>query len=131
MNNGDLLKEFQRFNMYKEMKSVEPRVWRKEHHLARLFTTIFAVNSSLYLMFKIYYRYYNPSLGFFESLIACHRMKMAFGLIIAIDYSAYLFNRDWLHQKVYSDYYSSLSDVDYYAMYESLIKMTKMKEINK
>lgn len=110
----------QRFQMYKEMKEIESRIWTREHHMMKMLSISFGTNFSIYGIYKIYYNFYNPCIGFINSLSNSHKMKLILFSVVAVDSLIFYFNSYYIHQMVYRNYYSKISNKDFYQMYESM-----------
>jgi hypothetical protein len=125
------LSKARRMAMYRELKSIEPRMWTREHYLIKTGLTIFAVNFSLYGLWTIYYKHYRTEYKFVGS-ISCSTMAklLLFGMFILNSFVLY-FNTILIHDIVYSKHYEHLSDNDFFSMYESLLlKNEKNKRLN-
>ena len=121
----------QRFLLYKAMLAVEPRMWTREHHMLKMMINSFTINATIFTVYKIYYKLYNPSIGFVESLMTSNKMKVWFLATALLNYGTYYFNNKLLDKVVYHNYYSHLSSKDFYMMYESMMRNHKMKNMAK
>jgi hypothetical protein len=110
----------QRFQMYREMKEIEPRMWTREHHLMKMLSISFGINFTIYGIYKSYYSFYNPSIGFMDSFLNSHKMKFILFSVVTVDFLIFYFNSNYIHQMIYRDYYSTISNKDFYQMYEGM-----------
>ena len=117
-----------RLTLYKSMLKHEPRIWTRNHHLIRLWTNTFTVNFSIYCLYKIYYNYYNKSLGFFDSIKNSHKIKLLLITMILVDASLIYLNYFKLHDYVYGRYYSHIPDIEYLGMYDSIVTLKQIKK---
>lgn len=117
-----------RLTLYKDMLKYEPRMWTRNHHLFRLWTNTFSANFTIYCLYKIYYNYYNKKEGFILSLKRSHKMKFILSSLIVIDSFSIYLNYFKLHEYVFDNYYSHISDEDLVRMHDSIVKIKQLKE---
>lgn len=116
-----------RFSMYYEMLTIEPRIWNREHHFYKLTSISFAINTTLICLYKCYYSYYSPALGFFDSLLKYQRMKALIAFAFGLDLLVYKFNSQYLHKMIYDNFYSDVPNKEYYEMYEEIMRKSRLK----
>jgi len=110
-----------RFEMYKQLVKLEPRMWTKNHHLIRMFTNSLTINMTIFAIYKIYYKYYMPDIGLVGSILQSNKMKIMISSIFIINGLLFYFNYSILHELIYESYYSHLTNKDFYIMYENMI----------
>jgi hypothetical protein len=115
------LSKKKRMAMYREMKSIEPRMWTREHYILKAALTVLAVNFSIYNLWTIYYKHYNTHYKYFGSISRSVSAKIWLSSIVLANSFVLYINMFLIHDIVYSQHYKYLSDEDFFSMYESLI----------
>jgi hypothetical protein len=121
------LSKARRMAMYRELKSIEPRMWTREHYLIKTGLTIFALNFSLYGLWTIYYKHYRSEYKFFGSISRSTMAKLWLTSMFMLNSFVLYFNTFLIHDIVYSKHYEHLSDNDFFSMYESLVLKNEKK----
>ena len=116
-----------RIIMYKEMRYIEPRMWTKEHHWIRMASIVFGMNFTIYGLWNFYYKFYVPSIGFFDSVMRSNKAKILLSSIVFLNVGVYYLNTYLLHERVYREFYEKLTDEEFFEMYRSLLSKSKNK----
>jgi hypothetical protein len=114
------IKLLRRYNLYKELCLIEPRMWTKNHHLLHMLTNTFIFNFTIFGIYKIYYKLYDPEVGMIETLMRSNRFKIFIIGIITTNISLVYLNYIYLPKYVYEEYYSQLTNDEFYEMYHNL-----------
>jgi hypothetical protein len=126
-NNSGKLNYNIRFTLYKEMAKIEPRMWTRNNHAFRMFSNCFMINFSFFIIYRIYYRHYNPNIGLIQSFIKSNRIKFLLLSMIFVDIGIIYLNYFKLDKYIYNTYYAQLKDEEILQMYEGIVKVKQIK----
>lgn len=125
-NNGINMTTEERMNYFKIMAAHESRIYNRYHHIAKIFSSIFIINSYIYFLYHVTVQ---------RSRISPQLMKLSFQskyfipliLLTAFNINIHFLKNHYLDHFVYKNYYSQLTDEEFFELYSSIVHKKIMK----
>jgi hypothetical protein len=116
-----------RYKMYKDMLTYDARIWRQEHHIAKVFINVAVGNITLYTLYKLYYHIYDPKYPFTYSLVKPKFIKTVL-LVTLVNSSLIYLNYNYLPRVIYEEFYDKqiVNDMEFLDLYDHIVTKQKL-----
>jgi hypothetical protein len=107
----------ERYDLFKEMSKLQPKTWKKSHHLQRIFGDIFIVNFNIFILFKLYYHVCDPMQTIYNNFLKSTKLKVSILFMGIFDLAYINYSYKIFPREIYDECYSNLSDKEFVQLY--------------
>lgn len=116
--------KIERKSLFKKMSRKEPKTWKTDHHIKRVFGDIIIINLNFFLVFKIYYRFCNPQLTYYQNIKKSLRLKLMLFSISFLDLLYFNYSYRILPDQIYTQNYEHLTDQQFIQLFNYVTNPT-------